>query len=165
MLTPKLYISKVTQTAPGQFQSQDDIDLFDYFKGTAYKEAKALEHYGKPKLITEPFPEYPVPRTLFLDTYESCDFKLPLYFFDHQKHADQIEAINSVDNTYHNFVDFISNTLIRLKDNIRKRKVLLLYQQATTPKTDIVHGVIYKEVEFKFTNLLGKSYPLDSTDF
>lgn len=165
MLTPKLYISKVTQTSPGQFVSQNDIDLFDHFKGAAYKEAKALEYYGKPQIITEKYPEYPAPQTLFLNTYESCDFKLPLYFFDTQQHTDQIEAITSVDNTYHSFVDFISGTFIRLKDNIRKRKVLLLYQDATTTKTDTLYGVIYKEVEFKFTNIFGKSFPLDNTDF
>lgn len=167
MLNPKIYIAKATRNPDGKFAAETGVEIQEQFKGACYNKAEGIEGYGKLRTYTETYPEAPAPDIFFPDslTRETTDFTLTLYFFDPDKHEDEADAIAAVDEAYHSFVEYISGTYIKYWDNIRKRKVMLAYQEQTKPTVDRLYGIIYKEVSFKFTNLYGKSFPLDSTEF
>lgn len=167
MLNPKIYIAKAARNSAGKFTAESGVEIQEHFKGARYNKADGVESYGKVRSYTETYPESPAPDIYFPDslTREATDFTLTLYFFDPDKHDDEADAIAAVDEAYHAFVDYISGTFIKYWDNIRQRKVILAYQEQTKPTVDRLYGFIYKEVSFKFTNLYGKSFPLDSTEF
>lgn len=167
MIEPKIYIAKATKDANGKFVAEDAIEITEHFKGACYNKAEGIEAYGKIRSYTETYPEADTPDIFFPDdlTRETTDLTLTLYFFDPDKHEEETEAIAAVDAAYHSFVEYISGTFIKYWDNIRQRKVMLAYQEATKPTVDRLYGIVYKEVSFKFTNLYGKSFPLSSTEF
>lgn len=167
MIKPKIYIAKVTRGTDGEFVVGTSAEIQEHFRGACYNKADGLEAYGKTRSYTETYPESPLPDVFFPDnlTREKTDFILTLYFFDIDNHEEETEAIKAVDEAYHAFVDYISGTLIKYWDNVRQRKVLLAYLEPTKPTVDRLYGFVYKEVSFKFTNLYGRSFPLDSTEF
>lgn len=167
MINPKIYIAKATKGTNGKFVVGTSVEIQEQFKGARYNKADGLESYGKTRSYTETYPESPTPDVFFPDnlTREVVDFTLTLYFFDIDKHDEETDAIKAVDESYHAFVDYISGTFIKYWDNVRQRKVLLAYMEQTKPTVDRLYGIIYKEVSFKFTNLYGRSFPLNSTEF
>lgn len=167
MIDPKIYMAKATKTSSGGFSVEEEVDIHEYFKGACYKAADGLEAYGKPRTYEEEYPEAATPDIYFPDTLtrETSDFTLTLYFFDPEEHEEETDAIKAIDEVYHAFVEYITGTYIKYWDNVRQRKVMLAYQEATKPTTDSLYGVVYKEVGFKFKNLYGKSFPLDSAEF
>lgn len=165
MIKPKIYIAKAIKGADGMFVAEEGVEISDYFKGVYYKKTEGLEAYGKPRTYIEEFPEASTPNIFFSNRLETSDFTLVLYFFDIAEHKDDAESIKAIDELYHGFVDYITGTFIKYWDSVRQRKVMLAYQASTSPTTDRLYGLIYKEVGFKFTNLYGKSFPLDSTVF
>ena len=165
MIDPKFYIAKVSKNANGNFIADESVEISEHFKGACYKKVDGVENYGKLRTYTETFPESPTPNIFFGNTLETSEFTLTLYFFDIDNHEDETDAIKAVDEAYHTFVDYITGTYIKYWDNIRQRKVMLTYQEPTKPSVDSLYGIIYKEVSFKFTNLYGKSFPLNSTEF
>ena len=165
MIEPKFYIAKATKNTNGKFVAGPSVEISTYFKGARYKKADGVENYGKPRTYTETFPESPTPNIFFGSTLETTDLTLTLYFFDVDKHEEETEAISAIDAVYHSFVDYITGTYIKYWDNIRQRKVILAYQEATKPTVDSLYNLIYKEVSFKFINVYGKSFPIDSTEF
>lgn len=167
MIEPKIYIAKASKATNGKFVAEDGIEISEHFKGACYSKAEGLEAYGKTRSYTETYPESATPDIFFPDnlTRETTNLTLTLYFFDPDKHEEETEAIAAVDKAYHSFVDYISGTFIKYWDNVRQRKVILAYQEQTKPTVDSLYGLVYKEVSFKFTNLYGQSFPLDSTEF
>lgn len=167
MIEPKIYIAKAAKGSNGEFVIEDAVEIAEHFNGACYNKAEGIEAYGKIRSYTETYPEEPTPDIFFPDnlTRETNNFTLTLYFFDPDKHEEETEAIAAVDAAYHNFVEYISGTFIKYWDNIRQRKVMLAYQEEIKPTVDRLYGIIYKEVSFKFTNLYGRSFPLDSTEF
>lgn len=167
MIEPKIYIAQATKGTTGRFMAGEGVEIQTQFPGAYYKAADGLEAYGKPRTYTEEYPEAAAPDIFFPDdlTRETSDFTLTLYFFDPEEHEDEAEAIKAIDEAYHGFVDYISGTYIKYWDNVRQRKAILAYQDAPKPTTDSLYGIVYKEVSFKFINLYGKSFPLDSTEF
>lgn len=167
MIKPEIYIAKVTRGTDGEFVVGTSVEIREHFRGACYCKADGVEAYGKIRSYTETYPESPMPDVFFPDnlTRETTDFILTLYFFDIDNHDEETEAIKAVDEAYHAFVDYISGTFIKYWDNVRQRKVLLTYLEPTKPTVDRLYGIIYKEVSFKFTNLYGRSFPLDSTEF
>ncbi len=167
MVKTKMYIAKATKAANGKFTAEGAVEISEYFKGARYNKADGVESYGKTRSYTETYPESPTPNVFFPKnpTRETIDFMLTLYFFDLDYHEEETDAIKAVDESYHAFVDYISNTFIKYWDNVRQRKMMLTYQEPTKPIVDRLYGIVYKEVSFKFTNLYGKSFPLSSTEF
>lgn len=167
MINTKFYISKATKLGNGKFVVDQSVEISEHFKGACYEKTDGLEAYGKIRSYTETYPESPLPDVFFPEnlTRETTDFVLTLYFFDIDNHEEETDAIKAVDEVYHEFVDYISSTYIKYWDNIRQRKVMLAYQDATKLTTDKLYGIVYKEVNFKFTNIYGRSFPLDSTEF
>lgn len=167
MLSPKIYIAKAQKGKNGNFIVGESVEIQDYFRGACYKKADGIENYGKIRLYTEKFPESLTPDIFFPDnlTREDTELTLTLCFFDLDKHEEEAEAIKSVDEAYHSFVDYISGSYIKYWDNVRQRKVMLAYEESTKPTVDNLYGIIYKEVSFKFKNIYGKSFPLNSTEF
>lgn len=167
MIEPKIYIAKATKKSNGKFSADEGVEIQEYFPGAYYKKADGVESYGKVRSYTETYPESPTPDIFFPDdlTRDATDFNLTLYFFDPGTHTNESDAIRGVDEAYHAFVEYISGTYIKYWDNVRQRKVMLASQDAINPTTDSLYGIIYKEISFKFTNLYGKSFPLESTEF
>lgn len=167
MIKPKIYIAKATRGTDGDFTADVGVEIHEHFRGAYYNKADGIEAYGKIRLYTETYPESSTPDVFFPDnlTRETTDFVLTLYFFDIDNHEEETDAIKAVDEAYHTFVDYISGTFIKYWDNVRQRKVMLAYQEPTKPTVDRLYGLVYKEVSFKFTNLYGRSFPLDSTEF
>lgn len=165
MIDAKIYIAKATKTGNGKFVSEEGVEISEYFKGAYYKKIDGLEAYGKTRTYTEKFPEEKTPDIFFHNTLETSDVTLTLYFFDKDEHENETDAIKAIDQAYHAFVEYITGTYIKYWDNVRQRKVMLALQDAIKPTTDRLYGIVYKEVSFKFTNVYGKSFPIESTEF
>lgn len=163
----KMYIARAEKTAAGGFNVGDTIDVGAYFKGACYKSCEGIEDYGKLRVYTETRPEAQTPDVYFppVATRETTNLTLTLCFFDFDKHADESEAILAVDESYHAFVAYITGSYIKYWDNVRHRKVMLEYHEPTKLVVDRLYGIVYKEVGFKFTNIYGRSFSLDSTEF
>lgn len=165
MIGAKVYIAKATKTNNGVFVSGEPVEISQHFKGAHYKKAEGLESYGKTRMYIETFPEEKTPDIYFHNTLETSEVTLTIYFFDKDKHKNDSDAIKAIDQTYHAFVEYITGTYIKYWDNVRQRKVMLAYKGETKPTVDNLYGIIYKEVSFKFTNVYGKSFNFESTEF
>ena len=166
MIEPKIFLSKATRNIDGSFKFGEPIDILAVFKGATYKSANGYESIGKPKIYSESYPESPSVNVFYPSEkrYEPTDFQLDLCFFDSDKHEDEADAIKAIDDVYYSFINTITDGYIKLWDNVRQRKVVLSYQDATTPITDSLYGVVYKEVVFKFTNVYGISFPISEDE-
>jgi len=56
---------------------------------------------------------------------------------------------------------YVAGHKIIYRDTARKRKVKMYLTDSTDPKTDRLYGTPYKEVEFKFKNIYGRSFGYD----
>ena len=167
MIEPKIYIAKAARNLDDTFSLGETVEIQEHFKGAYYNAVDGLETYGTPRSYTESFPESKSIDVYFPEntTYEATDFTLKLYFFDPENKTDEIEAIANVDKAYHAFVDYITGGYVKFWDNVRQRKVMLAFLESTKPTTDKLYGLVYKEVSFKFKNIYGRSFPLDSEEF
>lgn len=166
-MKPHFYMKRIVLLADGTESEEEEYDLEEHFPGLRYKSLSGIEGYGTPRTYTETVAESDeanvyVPAT---DTREQTDITLTLYFFDGNNNKEQEDIIASIDATYHSFMEYLSSAKIIYRDNVRKRKAKMYLSSSTTPKTDSLKGLIYKEVEFKFKNIYGRSFPIDSTIF
>lgn len=167
MVVPKIYIAKCSKSSDGSYVAGEAIEIQEHFKGAYYNAIEGLESYGKPKNYTEKYAEAKSLDVFFPKetVYEENDVSIKLYFFDIDNHKNEDEAIKAISDSYHAFVDYISGSYIKFWDNIRKRKVMLAYQEATKVDKDTLHGIIYKSVTFKFKNVFGRSFSIDDDIF
>lgn len=167
MVEPKIYIAKCTKTINGTYVAGDAVEIQEHFRGAYYNAIDGLESYGKPKVYVEKYAESQSSDVFFPSekSFEENDVSIKLYFFDIDNHKNEEDAIKAISDTYHNFVEYISGSYIKFWDNIRKRKVMLAYQETTKTDKDTLYGIIYKSVTFKFKNVFGRSFPLNDEIF
>ena len=167
MIKPQIYIARAKKSENGSgFDVEGGLEIQKCFPGAYYKKAEGLEAYGKTIIYEEDYPEESFPDICFPDIpeeakYEKTDFTLTLYFFDPDKHEKEAEEIMAIDRSYHAFVEYITGSFIKYWDNVRHRKIMLTFSGGVKPVKDTLYGIIYKEVDFKFTNIYGKSFKLD----
>lgn len=141
-------------------------DLERDFAGLRYKSASGLNGYGNPRVYEESFADADGAEVYVPDSgqLEQTEVTLTLYFFGENMGNDGVDGdalYAEADTSYHAFMDFLRGAYVVYFDNARKRKVLLYLSSATSPKTDSLKGCVYKEVEFKFKNIFGRSFALD----
>lgn len=156
-------MSRVIRNADGSEDVTDPVDIEEHFPGLVYKQCTGLEAYGKTRPYVETYAESDKAYVHVAenDPRDQTDITLTLYFFDAEKHETFAENIAAIDAVYHSFIDFISKCKIIYSDTARKRKVMVYLSDSTDPKTDKLYGKVYKEVEFKFKNMFGRSFGID----
>lgn len=103
--------------------------------------------------------------------HEQTEITLKLCFFgaDPAKSSSAVTAEDEADlflkaqESYYAFVDAVDGKLVEYWDDYRKRRVLMYLNDAVSMASDKMFGFPYKEVQFKFTNVFGRSYALDDT--
>lgn len=138
-----------------------------------YKSCDGLESVGKPKMnYVETYAESESARVYLGQelAHEQTSVTLTLYFFGSdpnlssgalsENEASQSE-IKAASVAYNKFREKIDGKFVRYYDDYRQREVLLYLSDAVSMTTDRLHGVVYKEVQFKFTNVFGKSFSHD----
>ena len=161
----KFYMKRVVTLEDGTESVGEEQDMLTLFKGMQYKEAKGLNKYGKPKTYTETYAESSEADVFVTPEREQTDITLTLYFFAPTKTGNDRTDYDAADKIYHDFMEFVSGCKIIYRDNFRKRKVKMFLADATEPTTDRLYGIPYKEVQFKFKNIYGQSFPPDDTTF
>lgn len=140
----KFYMQRV------DLASQPIKDLEKDFPGLKYKEFKGLESYGKIKSVyTEEFAETDELQVFQNPTpiRENTDLTLSLVFIGDKRRE-----------TYHDFVDYISNGKIRYWDDCRYRQVDFILIEAIEPSEDILYGdTAYILSSFNLKNLNGQT--------
>lgn len=144
MATPQFFMQRV------DLLNQPVKNLEEDFPGLRYKEFKGLEKYGKNKgVYTETFAETDEVQVYITPTpiRENIELTLTLVFIG-----------NSRRETYHLFVDYISQGKIKYWDSVRKREVVFVLIEAIEPETDtLIGGADYIQVSFKLTCLNGQA--------
>lgn len=156
-------MSKVTIDETGKKTIANEVNIEEQFPGLVYKQCTGLDSFGKPRPYVENYAESDeayvyVPSN---DARDQISITLTLYFFDPSNSKDDATAITSAEKVYQDFMKYISGGLILFRDTARKRKVLIYQSDAPSVKTDKLYGVIYKEVEIKFTSVYGRSFGYD----
>lgn len=144
MATPQFFMQRV------DLLNQPVKNLEEDFPGLRYKEFKGLEKYGKNKgVYTETFAETDEVQVYMTSTpiRENIELTLTLVFIG-----------NSRRETYHLFVDYISQGKIKYWDSVRKREVVFVLIEAIEPETDtLIGGADYIQASFKLTCLNGQA--------
>lgn len=144
MATPQFFMQRV------DLLNQPVKNLEEDFPGLRYKEFKGLEKYGKNKgVYTETFAETDEVQVYMTPTpiRENIELTLTLVFIG-----------NSRRETYHLFVDYISQGKIKYWDSVRKREVVFVLIEAIEPETDtLIGGADYIQASFKLTCLNGQA--------
>lgn len=158
-------MSKIIRNEDGTETMEKEIDIEGNFQGLVYKQCSGLEAYGKPRPYEETYAESDEAYVHIAENAprDQTNVTLTLYFFDAAKHKVYADSIKSIDDVYHSFMDYLSNGKIIYRDTARKRKVKIYLSDSTDPKIDSLYGKIYKEVEFKFKNVYGRSFSFDAT--
>lgn len=162
------YMRRVTRATDGSLIIGDEVDLESYFPGLRYKSLTGLEAYGKPRPYAEVFAESDEAEVYVPSSgvCEPTDLVLTLYFLDESLTFSERDAYDAMSKAYHDFVEFISGCEVIYRDDVRCRRVRMYLNDSSEPKTDTLYGVIYKEVEFKFKNVFGRTFSLtDETIF
>lgn len=133
---------------------EDYIDIERHFKGMRYMKCDGLEDLGKPKNI-------------YTETYADAD-SLRVYLPSEVKRAATTITFTFLflgydkQNVYDEFNEFIKNQKIYYYDTARKKRVCMVYQNATNPKTDDYKGSLPHIIaEYKFQNIKGEATPCD----
>lgn len=169
MITPKIYISTATKNIDGTFTvNNDKEDILQTFPSAKYNELDGMNAYGKPKIYTEQYAEESS-QDVFFQTetlYETTDFNLKLYMIDEQSGGSDTARISAVIAQYHSLMERLAGKYIRLEDNIRKRKMMLVLADEVKPAKEQLYGIVYMSVTFKFKNIFGRSFDIsDNTSF
>lgn len=138
-----------------------------------YKSCSGLESYGEVKTVyTESYAESDGTRVYVGEdaARESTSVTLELYFFgsdpdvsDESVSDDVTEQIVAASESYHKFMDYVSGCYVLYWDDYRQRQVLLYLQNAVETSSDVIKGIPYKEVSFKFSNVFGRSFSMSDT--
>lgn len=145
-----------------QFFSPSNTDK-GYHAQLSYKSITGLEAYGKPRPYVENFAESDMASVELPtnDPREQTDITLALVIaFAGDTNTPKAQQIKATDDVYHDFIDAISGAFILYYDTARQRKVLIYQSDKIDPKTDSIKGIVYKEVEIKFKNIFGRSFPI-----
>lgn len=133
---------------------EDYIDIEERFKGMRYMKCDGLEDLGKPKNI-------------YTETYADAD-SLRVYLPSEVKRAATTITFTFLflgqdkQKVYDEFNEYIKNNKIYYYDTARKKRVCMVYQNATNPKTDDYKGSQpYIIAEYKFQNIKGEATPCD----
>lgn len=133
---------------------EDYIDIERHFKGMRYMKCDGLEDLGKPKNI-------------YTETYADAD-SLRVYLPSEVKRAATTITFTFLflgydkQGVYDEFNEFIKNQKIYYYDTARKKRVCMVYQNATNPKTDDYKGSLPHIIaEYKFQNIKGEATPCD----
>lgn len=140
-------------------------DLEEAFKGVRYKSITGVQEYGKPKVYTETYAESSEASVFLTGEFEQTDIVLTLYFFPASGTTDRDTAYSEIDKTYHDFMDYITGNVIVYRDTYRNRVVYMYLSDAVSVKTDSLYGQVYREVQFKFKNKYGKSFPYEPINY
>lgn len=167
MIDPKFFIQRIIVGEDGVDQPDEEVEISDKFKGICYNAVSGLDKYGKIRMYKEVYPESPkidvfIPPNF---TREATTISLKLYFFDPNNSSDQETAVAAVEKIYNDFVEYISGVKIKYRDNVRKRKAMLYLEEAVDPEVDKLYGIVYKSVTFKFNNIYGQTFSLDTPIF
>ena len=164
----EFFMKRVMRGEDGNETVSEEKNLEVDFPGLKYNAFEGLNAYGKPKNVyTEEYAErdkasvYVSPNP----TYDQTTLKLKLYFFDSDGQTTDSESYDAIDEVYHSFVEFISGCKIIYRDTARKRKVMMVLEDATTPDADRIYGIPYKSVTFTFKNIYGRSFPITDQTF
>lgn len=136
------------------------VDIEEAFRGLVYKSMSGLEDEGSPKVYEETYAERDKALVYVAESgvKSQTSLTLTLYFFDAEKNEEDAVAVENASKCYHDFLDFVSGAKVLYWDDVRKRKVVMYLSESTSPKTDRLYGKVYKEVEFKFKNVYGRSF-------
>lgn len=159
MEKPKILVATATRNPDGTFAIADDEeDILVKYPSAVYNELSGMESYGEPRTYIEEYAEEPsADAFLKAGAYGTSEFTMKLYFFG------TLEGITA---QYHSLMDFLAGRCIRLSDNIRKRKMILVLNNAVSPSEEKLYGVVHFSVSYKFTNLYGRSFDLaDNSQF
>lgn len=156
-------MSRVARNSDGSESVSDEIDIEETYQGLVYKKCTGLEAYGDPRPYAETYAESDEAYVHIAedDPREQTDITLTLYFFSPNRSSDDATKIADIDKIYHSFMEYVSGAKIIYRDTARKRKVKMYLSNSTDPKTDRLYGTPYKEVEFKFKNVYGRSFGYD----
>lgn len=155
---PKILIATATRNPDGTFTIADDEeDILVKYPSAVYNELSGMESYGEPRTYTEEYAEEPSADVFLKKGYGTSEFTMKLYFFG---------TLEEITAQYHSLMDFLAGRCIRLSDNIRKRKMILVLSNAVSPSEEKLYGVTHFSVSYKFTNLYGRSFDLaDNSQF
>lgn len=136
---------------PNQTPKNLEID----FQGLKYLSCKGLSDVGKPKnIVVEEFADNAenkiyIPENIY---HEPTDFVLSLVFTGAMRRK-----------AYDDFCTYIKNGKFYYWDTVRKRKVSIVLLSPIRPTDDIFKGSSpFIKVDFTFTNILGKSTPVNN---
>lgn len=165
METPHFYIQRYQRSESGEYEPDGPVlDLEEAFPGLRYKSLDGGNGYGEPSVYAETFVDdnmasvYVSPDGVMKQT----ELTLNLYFFGRSDTTDDTVLLSESQECYHSFMSAVSGVFACYWDNVRQRKALLYLSGATSPKTDKLYGIPYKEVSFKFTNVYGCTFELDA---
>jgi len=141
----------------------DEINIEEDIGGCVYKSITGVSEYGNPRVYVENYAEDEQAQVYVNanGVRAQNELTLTLYFFDALNAKDDVEALQNISEAYHKFVSYVSGCKVIYRDTARKRKVLMYLSSATSHKNDILYGVKYKEVQFEFTNVYGRSFAVD----
>lgn len=169
MIEPQIFISPAIKGSDGKFvvDTSKEKDILSVFPNIVYNEIDGMNTYGKAKVYTESFAEEASTDTFFPKEkmYDTTEFNLKLYLIDDSSDKDNASKIDKNIEQYHAIIDELSWKYIRLKDNIRKRKVMLVLSDSVKPTKENLKGVIYTSFTLKFVNIFGRSFALDDNTF
>jgi hypothetical protein len=133
---------------------EDYIDIEERFKGMRYMKCDGLEDLGKPKNI-------------YTETYADAD-SLRVYLPSEVKRAATTITFTFLflgydkQDVYDEFNEFIKNQKIYYYDTARKKRVCMIFQNATKPKEDNYVGSLpYIISDYTFQNIKGEATPCD----
>lgn len=133
---------------------EDYIDIEERFKGMRYMKCDGLEDLGKPKNI-------------YTETYADAD-SLRVYLPSEVKRAATTITFTFLflgydkQDVYDEFNEFIKNQKIYYYDTARKKRVCMIFQNATKPKDDNYVGSLpYIISDYTFQNIKGEATPCD----
>lgn len=161
------YMRRITRDETLSEVVGDWVNIEEVYEGLVYKSMSGLDTYGKPRSYVENYVESDKASVWVdeVDSREQTTLKFTAYFFDAAGNKDEAKAIEAIETVYRNFVAFVSACQITYRDTARKRKVRMYLSDEITAKTDRLYGIVYKEVEFDFTNVYGRSFPYDYDGF
>lgn len=160
-------MTRVTLDAEGAEVKGEETEIESAFPGLVYKSMSGLDMFGKPRPYVETYAEEDA-ASVYVDANDArkqTELTLTLYFFDPDDNEEESDAIEAVEKVYRDFMAFVSGCTVIWRDTGRRRKVKMYLSSSTSPKTDRLYGQVYKEAEFKFTNVYGRSFDYEDTTF
>lgn len=162
MEEPKIYISRITDAADGSSSIGEETDVMSAMPGIQYVSATGIDSYGAPSIYSEKYAEGKA-TDIYTSSYPSeTKVKITLLFTSPgTSSGDAVASIAYVISQYEKFIALVSAGRIVYRDNIRRRKLILVLSEAPSTVKDYISGTVAKQAEFTFTNPYGRPFAED----